>query len=754
MKRLWLLLALTAGVAHADTIPPTVTVLSPNGSESYAGTSVHAITWIATDNVDVTSVDIYYRDAESAPWQQIARNLLNSGSWNWPVHLTPTTAARVRVVAKDIEANAGEDQSDALFTITRPAIGIAPTTLRDFHQPGTQPFGAGTFQDRTLCGICHGGYNQAVEPDFNFQGSMMAQAARDPLFFACLTVAEQDAPGSGDLCLRCHTPGGWMSGRSNPTNGTALSGIDRDGVGCDPCHRAVDPIYEAGVSPIEDAAILAALPIEDRPTEFGSGMYVADHQSRRRGPFTVSAPHPALVSPFHRESDLCGTCHDVSNPVFTRTGDRDYVAGAFDAKAVVFDSETQFPLERTYSEWKNSTFNTPSGVYAPEFAGNKPGGYVSTCQDCHMKDVVGKGCNGGPTRNDLPLHDLTGGNYWMPNIIAQIAPGEVDPVPLAAGAERAVGMLRKSALVDVVTEAAGDSFRAVVTVTNRTGHKLPSGYPEGRRMWLGVVARDALGTVVYQSGRYEITSGELIHDDDIVVYEAKLGVSPALAGALGVGSGASFHFALNDTIVKDNRIPPLGFTNAAYATFGGHPVDPDQPGARYADGQNWDVATYPLPPSARKVVATLYYQTTSKEYIEFLRDTNVTDTRGQTMYDLWVANNKAAPVTMTADSLTFTPADVSTAGTSAELILSIAPNPTLGHVTLQMALPRPAKVSIEVIDLTGRRVYSQGLGLRSAGPMEFEWNGLDDSGHDVPSGIYFARVRAGSAEITRRVVRL
>ena len=47
----------------------------------------------------------------------------------------------------------------------------------------------------------------------------MGQAARDPLFHACLAVANQDAAFAGDLCIRCHTPGGWISGRSEPTDG-------------------------------------------------------------------------------------------------------------------------------------------------------------------------------------------------------------------------------------------------------------------------------------------------------------------------------------------------------------------------------------------------------------------------------------------------------------------------------------------------------------------------------------------------------
>jgi hypothetical protein len=43
----------------------------------------------------------------------------------------------------------------------------------------------------------------------------------------------------------------------------------------------------------------------------------------------------------------------------------------------------------------------------------------------------------------------------------------------------------------------------------------------------------------------------------------------------------------------------------------------------------------------------LYYQSTSKEFIEFLRDENTTDSTGQDLYDLWAANDKCPPVLMT-----------------------------------------------------------------------------------------------------------
>ena len=41
---------------------------------------------------------------------------------------------------------------------------------------------------------CHGDYDVAVEPYFNWQGSMMAQASRDILFEANMVIANQDAP--------------------------------------------------------------------------------------------------------------------------------------------------------------------------------------------------------------------------------------------------------------------------------------------------------------------------------------------------------------------------------------------------------------------------------------------------------------------------------------------------------------------------------------------------------------------------------
>ena len=79
----------------------------------------------------------------------------------------------------------------------------------DIQLPGTQPEEVAELEGDTPCALCHDNYepaNRIVEPSYGWGGSMMSHASRDPVFWAALAVAEDDLPGSGDLCLRCHVP--------------------------------------------------------------------------------------------------------------------------------------------------------------------------------------------------------------------------------------------------------------------------------------------------------------------------------------------------------------------------------------------------------------------------------------------------------------------------------------------------------------------------------------------------------------------
>jgi len=526
------------------------------------------------------------------------------------------------------------------------------STRDDFEAPGTQPLSlTDPISTPDQCVSCHSNYGQPqVEPMRAWQGSMMAQSGRDPMMWAALAVANQLAPHAGETCLRCHLPKGWLEGRSVPEDGTEMTAADRHGVQCGLCHRLVDPIADPG-NPAPDAAILAGL--ADPVPAFSNAMMVVDPLDRLRGPFDIVAdlgtdPHaPArstLVSPYHRSSELCGTCHNLRNPMFTRNpGTGEYELNVL---ATPSSDVTQgFPEQSTYDEWLASEYAS-TGVLAPQFGGNRT--IVSECQDCHMPAVTGKDANLGLTRNDVPHHTFAGANTFIPAVLPSHPAfgAEVDATILNEGIAHSTAMLRKAATL----EASLGGGNLTVRVTNESGHKLPTGYPEGRRMWLHVRAMDAGRQVVLESGRYVTATRTLLghsaepmdpdYDPHLHVWESEMGISPAVAALVGLPAGKSFHLALNNIRLKDNRIPPRGFTNAAYDAFDGEPV-----GATYADGQYWDEVVYPAAGAVQAEV-TLYYQTASREYVEFLRDENTTTASGAILFDLYDQVNPSTPVVM------------------------------------------------------------------------------------------------------------
>jgi len=691
-------------------------------------------------------VYFYLSDDGCASWKPAGLNLAPTGTFSWFVPNRPSGSSRIRAIAFDNAGNPGMDASDADFTIVAVPAGFVPSTLRDMDLAGTQPFEGAVLDDPNGCGSCHGGYDTAVEPWHGWSGSMMGQAMRDPLFLACLAVAEQDAPSVGDLCLRCHTPGGWQEGRSTDTGGGLLTAKDRQGIQCDFCHRMTDHVYVPGVNPPQDTTVLAT--VSPLPLQYGNGQFINDPAPYRRGPYAdAAASHQFLYSPYHRSADLCGVCHDVSNPVFVHLSGADYAPNSFDDEHPDMDTRNMFPIERTYSEWTESEYAS-TGVYAPEFAGEKPDGIVSTCQDCHMRDVTGVGSNepGSPTRSDLPLHDLMGGNTFLPDLLPDFWPTEVNVAALQDAKARAVHMLELAATL----ETTPTDYGVLVRITNQTAHKLPSGYPEGRRIWLHVEALGGAGQTVFESGHYDFGTGELTHDDQIKVYEIHPGLSPGLAGALGLPAGESFHFVLNDTIYMDNRIPPRGFTNAGFQAIQSPPV-----GYAYTDGQYWDDTPYDLPAAAESVIVSLYYQTTTKEYVEFLRDANVTNSAGDDLYDAWVAHGRGAPVLMeraaTAVDVTVTGVAETDGSPRPAFALGAGyPNPFRGNTTISFALPERGPASVRVYDINGRLVRTLVDGVVEPRFHTAVWDGRDAAGREVASGVYFIRLQAGERTITKR----
>ena len=109
---------------RADEEDPTVTVIAPNGGESWKKGSKQQITWTATDNVDVTAIDIYYSTDSGATYPNIiATGETNDRIYTWTVPSTLSKTCRVKVVAHDATGNTDEDESNADFEIKKVSTG-------------------------------------------------------------------------------------------------------------------------------------------------------------------------------------------------------------------------------------------------------------------------------------------------------------------------------------------------------------------------------------------------------------------------------------------------------------------------------------------------------------------------------------------------------------------------------------------------------------------------------------------------------
>lgn len=615
---------------------------------------------------------------------------------------------------------------------------FAVTAPNEVRQPGTQPGQVAQLSAATNCDNCHGGYDLAVEPAHNWRAGMMAHAGRDPLFWAAMAVAEETYDGVGDFCLRCHAPRGWLAGRASPTEGSALTADDGEGVLCHLCHRLTNP-DGSEIAGVQSAPYLAH--DEGAPAQgyYGSGMFVLNAADVRLGPYSnAAAPHAFMPSQFHRSSKLCGTCHDVSNPLVGDLAPGNGAntplppgtfAGTPGAPIGTQAAFNAFPhqygaSERTFSEHQSSAFATlrvsdyatlPAELqdgsiqeardfaYAGGANGNYADGTVRTfsCQTCHMRPITGKGCNQNqaPVRTDVPLHDQTGGNTWAPAAILYLnglnrlrLGGALTADEIAAlntSAARARQNLQTAASLSVT----GNTLR----VTNLTGHKLISGFPEGRRMWVQIRWRDAANALVREDGAYGALSVTLpggapgvvetlldLSGANTRIYHAEPGLSQAWAakmltlgfpanlpleydrvsgaatrtlGALAAQPPgtvwASFHFALNDALVTDTRIPPYGMSYDAARERNCLPVPDTQYGNPGAGGvyRCWDELALSPPAAAVTAEIRLLYQTTSWEYVQFLRLANSgTDPflgqQGDYLLDAWLNTGMSAPEVM------------------------------------------------------------------------------------------------------------
>jgi Big-like domain-containing protein len=243
-----------------------------------------------------------------------------------------------------------------------------------------------------------------------------------------------------------------------------------------------------------------------------------------------SGKHDGFYQATFERSELCASCHDVTNPLTIKNTLGKWVGG--------------FPIERTYTEWRNSRYADRPGN------ANFDPNFKRDCQTCHMQQdygqpgtaqtlyngatpvapLTGFACDTGPLRPAFYSHHFIGGNAYVTRLIgADIdGSGNVQPYPelstfsyssadetsryhyavwesatnrgpatqhyrLAWDRLRNVLQLNLSG---PTSASAGTNPALSISVANTgSGHDFPTGFPEGRAAWVAVRAWDlATGT--------------------------------------------------------------------------------------------------------------------------------------------------------------------------------------------------------------------------------------------------------------------
>jgi mono/diheme cytochrome c family protein len=474
--------------------------------------------------------------------------------------------------------------------------------------------------------------------------------------------------------------------------------LARDGVSCAACHHIVKDKNQGpnALQSFLDHNITGEFTTGKRDEMFGP----FEDNSVVPPPTEANtiSPHPMKESlgidpkynEYIKDSRLCGNCHTINLPVM-------------DQKPFGHSLE-----QVTYLEWLNSDFQT-------DF---KPGKDAKSCQDCHMSSTYANSQNKVPetliqtafadVQDDTypaadhiaPMdqvrarfrnkgfvrHQLQGLNIFLLEMFNQfMSPDKSSPPNFSndiLGVRKSDYMSTLSndlpnsilnfvqaaqhdtATVEVSKPAVvGQNFVADVTVTNKTGHRFPSGVGF-RRLFIEYDVMDSSSVdtstgkpkIVWSSGATN-DEGFIVDNDGIILESEYIGTSRNKKGPaqphfwgkdhpitsskqvqiyeeLITDSESNFttSFIRRDAIVKENRLLPRGWSREGPAPtqFKGeflHSTFPEGDAANdptYTNGSGTSKVRYQVPlsqlpkgidPSRLIVRATLYYQSIPPYYL-------------------------------------------------------------------------------------------------------------------------------------------
>lgn len=601
------------------------------------------------------------------------------------------------------------------------------------------------------CAFCHnsGGSSALRDSQGNdlsigesWRSTMMANAARDPFWQAKVesevNINPQLQTIIEDKCTTCHGPMGKTQALFDGATSYSLddmrnSVLGMDGVSCTLCHQ-IQP-DNLGT----DESFSGGFIIDSSRVIFGP------YQNVLANPMRNAVNYDAVFGAHLQTSEVCATCHTLFTPFLDNDGN---IAG-------------ELPEQTPYLEWQNSTFSADG----------------TQCQDCHMPRVE----EPVVISNIPPMlsgqspfwrHLFVGGNAFMLEILRDNGV-EIGVTASAAHFDSTIALTRRqlrqnTALLELESTVENDTLKLMVTVENLTGHKFPTAYPS-RRAWLHLSVRNDAGGVLFESGSFNASNGRIDgltdsfqphldtinSQDQVQVYESVMA---------DVNGDVTQTLLRGASYIKDNRIPPKGFLSTAdnYADMaikGAAARDGNFNHDAGGEGSGSDVVTYRVNVSGLSglftITVDLLYQSINPVYID---DLVLQQTPAVTRFKGYYDNADKTPELIQSIQEQVLVTDV--AENSPELPTGFAlqqnyPNPFNAGTVIMYEIPANAgSFELSIYDIQGRYVRSLVSGTKSPGSYTAVWNGQDDRGQEVSSGVYVYRLSTGAQNIARKLIYL
>ena len=554
------------------------------------------------------------------------------------------------------------------------------------------------FLPATRCKGCHGKDPQGFANvtlggvDINlyddWETSMMGLAGVDPLWRAKVRQEVMLNPNHANetqsLCTSCHAPMGHYNAFYRGADHYTLDDLQTDslglsGVGCLGCH-AIGP---DGIG----TTFSGNIPFDT--TRKAYGPFVNPFE----GPMQLYLNFTPKYSEHVSQGSFCSPCHTLISNTVDLEGN---------------ETGNTFVEQATYHEWLNSIY--------PEQG--RP------CQNCHMPQIedpvkIAVGYTALLGRSPFNLHTFAGANIFMINLMKENK-GELGITANDANFDSTLAattrQLRRNTLKAELAAPVffEDSVSFNVTLTNKAGHKFPSGYP-ARKAFVQFILTSEIGDTLFASGLFDQLghilnySGVNEGHHDIINSEEQVQVYEMMMA--DVNGNLTTILERADEYIIDNRLPPAGFTttHSAYDTtriVGAALNDADFNKNGTTEGTGKDILHFHFPYEllTQRVNASVkvYYQSVPPTFLEEMRSLSAPEIQTfLSMYD----NADHTPFLVAEDTLqsVFIPLGGKAAMNTKKL--SIFPNPSLSSEPISITGIEKV-TSIEVFQADGKKIKS------------------------------------------------